>query len=151
MFKATALAVSLLAAAVAATPQSGLPVVVLHAPKADLRLELATTDAQLERGLMYRTAIAPHTGMLFVFQTDSPVEFWMKNTLVPLDMIFVAANGTVRKIYTDVPPPAPGAPDQEIPLEPGVAKYVIELGAGEAQRDGITEGVRLVVPGAAHA
>jgi uncharacterized protein len=150
VFKAI-LAIAGLTAAVAATAPSGLPVVVVHAPKADLHLEVARTDPEMERGLMYRTAIAPHTGMLFVFQTDAPVEFWMKNTLVPLDMIFIAADGTVRKIYAGVPAPAPNVPDEKIPREPGVAKYVIELGAGEAQRDGIVRGVRLVVPDAAHA
>lgn len=150
MFRTAILAIAVFATAVAANAPS-LPVVVVHAPKADLHLEVARTDPEMERGLMYRTAIAPHTGMLFVFQTDAPVEFWMKNTLVPLDMIFIAADGTVRKIYAGVPAPAPNVSDEKIPREPGVAKYVIELGAGEAQRDGITEGVRLVVPGTAHA
>ncbi|HEY1655198.1 MAG TPA: DUF192 domain-containing protein [Candidatus Tumulicola sp.] len=140
-----------LAPAIATTAPSGLPVVVVHAPSADLHLEVARTPADQERGLMNRTAIAPHTGMLFVFERDDAVEFWMKNTLVPLDMIFIGSDGAVRKIYANVPAPLPSLPDERIPREPGVAKYVIELGAGEAARDGITQGSRLVIPDLARA
>ena len=93
-----------------------------------------------------RTAIAPHTGMLFVFDRDGAVRFWMKDTLMPLDMVFIGSDGTVRKVYANVPTVSPALPDAEIPLEPGVAKYVIELGAGEAARDGIVEGLRLAIP-----
>jgi uncharacterized membrane protein (UPF0127 family) len=130
---------------VAAGAAPALPVVVVQAPKADLRLEVATTPTQQERGLMGRTAIPPGSGMLFVFDSDAPVEFWMKNTLVPLDMIFVAADGTVRTVYRSVAPAPAALADAKIPREAGVAKYVIELGAGEAQRAGIGTGVRLII------
>ncbi len=60
-------------------------------------------EAQREHGLMDRTAVAPHTGMIFVFDRDDAVAFWMKNTLVPLDMIFVGADGTVRRVSANVP------------------------------------------------
>ena len=117
--------------------------VVVHAPKADLRLELALTDAAREHGLMDRTTIAPHTGMIFVFAQDAPVSFWMKETLVPLDMIFIAADGRVRRVYANVPVVDPKLPDAAIPTEGGDAKYVIELPAGEAEADGIVAGTRL--------
>ncbi|MBV8372171.1 MAG: DUF192 domain-containing protein [Candidatus Eremiobacteraeota bacterium] len=123
-----------------------LPVVVVAAPKAQLRLEVATTPAQQERGLMGRTSLAPQAGMLFVFERDGPVAFWMKNTLLPLDMIFVAADGTVRSVIADVATVPANLPDAQIPLEKGVAKYVIELGAGEAVRDGIAPRTRLNIP-----
>ncbi len=123
-----------------------MPVVVVHAPNADLRLEVAITPAQQERGLMGRTSMAPHAGMLFVFDRDESVEFWMKNTLIPLDMVFVGADGKVRRVFANVATVPPALPDDEIPREPGTAKYVIELGANEAQRDGIGTGVRLVIP-----
>jgi hypothetical protein len=116
---------------------------VVRAPKADLTLEVARTEAQRERGLMDRTAIPSHTGMIFVFERDETVAFWMKNTLVPLDMIFVAANGTVRRVFADVPVVARTLPDAQIPQESADAKYVIELAAGEAARDGIAAGVKL--------
>jgi uncharacterized membrane protein (UPF0127 family) len=122
---------------------AALAVVVLHAPKADLRLEVAQTDAQREYGLMNRTTLAPHTGMIFVFPHDGDVAFWMKDTLVPLDMVFVGADGTVRLVDAGVKTVPAGTPDSSIPLEKGTAKYVIELPAGEAARDGILVGSRL--------
>lgn len=122
-----------------------LPTIVVHAPRADLSLEVARTESQRERGLMGRTEVSPHTGMIFVFASDAPVAFWMKDTLVPLDMIFVAADGTVRRVFADVPVVARSLPDENIPREAAVAKYVIELQAGEAAKDGIAAGVKLVL------
>lgn len=122
---------------------AALPTVVVHAPHADLTLEVARTDAQREYGLMNRTQIAPHTGMIFVFGGDAPVAFWMKDTLVPLDMLFVAADGTVRRVFANVAVVSRSLPDADIPRESDVAKYVIELPAGEAAKDGIAPGVRL--------
>lgn len=129
-----------------------LAAVVVHAPKADLRLDVARTDAQREYGLMNRKSLPSHTGMIFVFPQDDNVAFWMKDTLVPLDMVFVGADGTVRLVDANVPTVPPSLPDAQIPLERGAAKYVIELPAGEASLDGIVTGVRLNladVPGAA--
>ncbi len=124
---------------------SVLSTIVVHAPRADLTLEVARSETQREHGLMDRTTIPLHTGMIFVFERDEPVEFWMKNTLVPLDMIFVAADGTVRRVFANVPVVAPTMPDDEIPREGAGAKYVIELRAGEAARDGIAQGIKLDV------
>jgi uncharacterized protein len=124
-----------------------LPIVVVYAPRAELTLEVARTEAQREHGLMDRTAIPPHTGMIFVFDRDEPVEFWMKETLVPLDMIFIAADGTVRRVFSNVPVVAPTMEDDSIPREGGVAKYVIELRAGEASQDGISQGIKLDLRG----
>lgn len=124
-----------------------LPTVVVHAPKAELTLEVARTAAQREHGLMNRTELAPHTGMIFVFERDEFVNFWMKNTLLPLDMIFIAADGKVRRVYANVPVLHPQPSDTQIPLEGAQAKYVIELGAGEAAKDGIVDGIKLDVRG----
>jgi uncharacterized membrane protein (UPF0127 family) len=71
----------------------------------------------------------------------------MKNTLVPLDMIFVGADGTVRRVYANVPVLHPQPSDDRIPLEGARAKFVIELPAGEAAKDGIVEGVKLDLHG----
>jgi len=122
-----------------------LPAVTVQAPKARLSLEIARTDAQRERGLMYRTQLAPHTGMIFVFARDEFVNFWMKNTLIPLDMIFIGADGTVRRVFGNVPVLHSQSSDDKIPLEGAQAKYVIELPAGEAAADGIARGTRLDV------
>jgi uncharacterized membrane protein (UPF0127 family) len=124
-----------------------LPTIVVHAPKADLALEAARTGSQREHGLMNRTELAPHTGMIFVFERDEFVNFWMKNTLLPLDMIFIGADGTVRRVYSNVPVLHPQPSDEQIPLEGAQAKYVIELGAGEAAKDGIIAGVKLDLRG----
>lgn len=128
---------------VAALVALGLPTIVVHAPRADLTLEVARSEAQREHGLMDRTEIAPHTGMIFVFDRDDFVDFWMKDTLVPLDMVFVAGDGTVRRVFSNVPVVSPTLPDGEIPREGSDAKYVIELSAGEAGQDGIAQGVEL--------
>jgi uncharacterized protein len=122
---------------------SALATIVVHAPKADLTLEVARTESQREHGLMDRRVVSPHTGMLFVFERDESIDFWMKDTLVPLDMIFVAADGTVRRVFSNVRVVAPTLPDEQIPREGAQAKYVIELAAGEASADGIAAGVKL--------
>lgn len=127
---------------------SALATIVVHAPKADLTLEVARTESQREHGLMDRHVVSPHTGMLFVFERDENVDFWMKDTLVPLDMIFVAADGTVRRVFSNVRVVAPALPDEQIPREGAQAKYVIELAAGEASADGIAAGVKLDLRGA---
>jgi len=125
---------------------SALATIDVHAPKATLHLEVADTDTTRERGLMDRTALPPHHGMLFVFDQDGPVDFWMKDTLLPLDMVFVGTDGTVRTVAAKVPVVPLDTPDDNIPHRRGEARYVIELAAGEAARDGIVPGIHL--PGA---
>ena len=129
-----------------ATLLAALCTVQVTAPKATLTLEVAKTAQQREYGLMNRTSLAPHTGMLFVFDKDGDEMFWMKDTLLSLDMIFVGADGKVRQIYANVPVVDPKLPDDQIPLEGGQAKYVIELSAGEAAADGIISGSVLRIP-----
>ena len=124
-------------------PVASLPPLAVRAPKAALTLEIANDEASRERGLMNRTSMPVHRGMLFVFDSDGPVEFWMKDTLIPLDMVFVGADGSVRRVFASVPVVAPSLPDEQIPREDGAAKYVIELNAGEAAQDGIVKGTKL--------
>ena len=133
-----------LAATLAAQPApSAQPLLTVKAPQATLSLEVADTAAKQMRGLMYRTELRPHTGMIFVFASDDVVEFWMKNTLIPLDMVFVAADGRVRLVSANVPATTPNTPDEKIPRVLGRAKYVLELPAGEAARDGLQTGTEL--------
>ncbi len=127
------------------TPQlpHALPSTIVRAPKATLSLEVAADEADREHGLMDRTVLPAHTGMLFVFDSDDLQSFWMKDTLVPLDMVFIGADGVVRKVFAGVPVVAPDLPDGEIPLETARAKYVIELPSGEAARDGRAAGTKV--------
>ena len=111
---------------------AALATIVVHAPKVDLTLETARTEPAREQGLMDRAVLAPHTGMLFVFERDERVDFWMKDTLVPLDMIFIAGDGTVRRVFSNVPVVAPTLPDEQIPREGAPAKYVIETAGGRS-------------------
>lgn len=117
-----------------------LPTIVAHAPAADLTLQVARTERQRETGLMSVRSLAEHTGMVFVFPGDEAVAFWMKDTLIPLDMVFVGPDGVVRGVASRVPIVPPTMPDENIPLERGTAKYVIELSSGEAAQDGIVPG-----------
>lgn len=120
---------------------------VVTAPKATLRLAVADTDARREHGLMGVRAVPAGEGMLFAFpQDDALQEFWMKDTVTPLDMIFVRRDGVVTAVAADVPATKAGTPDNRIARRRGVGKYVIELGAGGAKRAGIEPGVRLPIP-----
>jgi uncharacterized protein len=135
---------AVLLAAVAPSPAPPTPApITVHAPKALLTLEVARTEAEREHGLMNRTSLAPHTGMVFVFDQDAPVEFWMKNTLIPLDMVFVGADGVVRDVAVNVPVVPSDTPDDKIPRRDGTALFVLELPAKEAAKDGIVTGTHL--------
>ena len=133
---------ALILAAAMSAPQH-LPTIVLVAPKAKITLQVARTEDQRETGLMHVTKLPAHTGMVFVFDQDLPVQFWMKDTLVPLDMVFVGGDGIVRDVFEDVPSTKPDTPDEKIPRRDGKAMYVIELPAFEAAKDGIAPGVML--------
>jgi uncharacterized membrane protein (UPF0127 family) len=143
MFEALAAAIVLAVTPTALpTPQS-LAAVTVHAPGAALHLQVARTEPQRERGLMSVRHLPPHTGMLFVFESDAPVAFWMKDTLIPLDMVFLSPQGVVRTVFARVAVVSAQLPDADIPLEQGTAKYVIELPAGEAQQDGLHPGAHI--------
>jgi uncharacterized protein len=135
----------LLAAAVATPAPQQLPTIDVQAPKATLHLQVAATEEQRELGLMSVTNLPVHTGMIFVFDQDGPVDFWMKDTFIPLDMVFVGADGRVRSVAAKVPSTQADTPDDQIPRRHGDAKYVIELPAGDASKDGITNGARLII------
>ncbi len=127
----------LFAAAISLSPPMH---VTLHAPHALLHLEVAATETTREYGLMNRTFLAPHTGMLFVFERDAEVTFWMKDTLVPLDMVFLSGSGRVRSVAAGVPASTADMPDAQIARRRAKARYVLELPAGEARRDGLRPG-----------
>jgi uncharacterized protein len=129
------------------TAQSANPVPVhVRAPAEVLELRVADTVSKREYGLMCVRALPARTGMIFVFPDgDNFRDFWMKNTLIPLDMVFVSKNGLVNDVRANVPATKVDTPDDKIPHRDGTGSYVIELGAGEAARAGITKGAMLDV------
>lgn len=106
-------------------------------------LEVARTPKQQQMGLMYRTSLADNRGMLFPFNPPQPVSFWMKNTKIPLDMIFIR-EGRVQAIAANVPPcvsdPCPSYGPQNAIIE-----YVLELRGGRAAELGLKTGDRITL------
>jgi uncharacterized membrane protein (UPF0127 family) len=135
------------AASACVTAQTANPVLVrVGAPAAALELRIADTPSRREYGLMCVRSLPPHTGMIFVFTDgDNFRDFWMKNTLIPLDMVFVSKNGKVNDVRANVPATRVDTPDEKIPHRDGTGSYVIELAAGEAARAGIKPGTVLDV------
>ncbi|NEU12210.1 DUF192 domain-containing protein [Methylobacterium sp. BTF04] len=98
-------------------------------------VEVMRTDADRSRGLMFRRSMAPEHGMLFDFAAVAPVAMWMKNTYLPLDMVFIRANGTIVRVAADTEPLS----TKVIPSGEPVLS-VLELNAGTAARLGIRSG-----------
>lgn len=92
-------------------------------------VEIADTDAKRAEGLMFRTQMAPDHGMLFDFKRQEPVWFWMKNTYLPLDMIFITADGTVLSIAENTTPLSEATVGSGGPV-----RFVFEVLAGTAKR-----------------
>jgi uncharacterized protein len=102
--------------------------------------EVAHTNEERSRGLSGRTSLPDGQGMWFVFDTDGLWGFWMKDTLIPLDMLWVAEDGTIVTIAHNV---APGSfPRAYKPTRP--ARYVLELPGGYAAKQGIAEGDKVI-------
>jgi uncharacterized protein len=108
---------------------------------ASVTAELALTDAERAKGLMFRTKLLADQGMLFVFDQEGLHAFWMKNTLIPLDMLWLDPDRRVVHIERDVPPCKADPCPSYGPARP--ALYVLELEAGAAARLGLKAGDRL--------
>jgi uncharacterized protein len=125
-----------------ATPLATLP------DGASVELELALTADEISRGLMFRPSLPANRGMLFLFEETRYPTFWMKNTLVALDMVFLDEVGGVVQVEADAQPCAAEPCPQYTTRRP--ARAVLELPAGSARRHGLAEGssIRFVaVPG----
>jgi uncharacterized membrane protein (UPF0127 family) len=98
-------------------------------------IEIADTEDERNRGLMYRTYMAPDAGMLFVYDREQSVAFWMKNTVLPLDLVFIRADGTVFDV-------ALGAVPYSLDSIPsgGPVLAVLEVNAGIANQIGLRRG-----------
>jgi uncharacterized protein len=119
----------------------------LRTARVTLHLAVADDEARREHGLMKVAYVPAGQGMLFAFPDgDQRRSFWMKDTITPLDMVFVNGDGTITSIAANVPATAPGTSDDKLARRDGVGRYVIELGAGETARLGIAAGERLSIP-----
>jgi uncharacterized membrane protein (UPF0127 family) len=117
--------------AAAVHPQSGLRVIPLTVTSAgkrhSFRVEVAATPEQQARGLMFRTSMAPDEGMIFPMDPPRGASFWMRNTVIPLDLLFIAADGRILNIAANA------MPYDESPLPSiGPVKAVLELNGGRA-------------------
>lgn len=103
-------------------------------------IEVAANDRERAAGLMYRTEMADRHGMLFVFETTREVGFWMRNTPMALDLVFIGEDGVIRDIL-------PGEPYSTATISPGVpVRFVLEVKQGRAQADGMAAGDRVRHP-----
>jgi len=100
-----------------------------------VRAEIVDTPPAVERGLMFRESLAPNEGMLFVFEQTGVYPFWMKNTLIPLDMVFIAADGTVRHVHANAVPLSTDTVPSRFPV-----RAVLEINGGSAALLGIKPG-----------
>ena len=121
-------------------------VLEVRARRTTLRLAVAATEAQREHGLMNVPFVPAGQGMLFAFPGGDELRgFWMKDTITPLDMVFVRGDGVITMIAENVPATAPNTPENKIARRQAVAKYVIELGARESERIGLEPGMQLYI------
>ena len=107
---------------------------------AALSAEIAADDASRERGLMFRESLADGKGMLFVFESDRRLAFWMKNTLVPLSIAYISSDGRITEIL-DMSPGSLAAVESRRSV-----RYALEVPRGWFSRVGVAEGDRLEIP-----
>lgn len=101
-------------------------------------VEIAVSEAERERGLMHRTSLPKDHGMLFAFDHPQRVWFWMRNTEIPLDMLFIRANGVVETVHANA------VPEDWTPISGGAdIQYVLEIGGGVAKASGISAGATI--------
>jgi uncharacterized protein len=145
VFKATLVPIWLVACVAMATWVSAAQVqnleIVTQSGVHVFSVELATTDEERERGLMFRKELPDGRGMLFDFKADRDVAMWMKNTLISLDMIFIRSDGRISNIAESTEPMS----TRIIPSR-GEVRAVLEVAGGTAKRLGIQVGDRVAHP-----
>jgi hypothetical protein len=120
--------------------QKELPTVELRSGAVTVVAELARTPEEQATGLMFRKSLADGRGMLFVYEDDRRLSFWMKNTLIPLSIAYLAADGTIREIY-DMEP-------QSLKAVGSIrsVRYALEVPQGWFARVGLAVGDRFEIP-----
>ena len=124
-------------------PNSGLPTVDMRIGSETYTLEVANTDATRQRGLMERDAMPADHGMIFVFGETRELTFWMKNTRIALEILYLDEAGRVVSIHEMKPY------DRSSVSSDGPAKYAIELNLGQVKKAGVKPGDVLQIPASA--
>jgi uncharacterized membrane protein (UPF0127 family) len=129
----------------AATPVSMPMAATVDIGDASFEVEVARTPAERAKGLSGRESMAPGAGMLFVFASGRTSSFWMKGMEIALDFVWIGERCTVVATDLEVPPPALGTPDEQLPfyVSANPAAYTLEVNAGEVDRLGIEVGDRV--------
>jgi len=125
----------------AGKPQSGLATATLRSGAAEIVVELAVSPEEQEIGLMHRTELADGRGMLFVYAEDRRLAFWMKNTLIPLSIAYIASDGTIREVR-DMEPLSLAPVESE-----RYVRYALEAPLGWFDRAGLAPGDRFDLSG----
>ncbi len=121
--------------------QSGLPLAMMQVGEEQVKVELAESDEAQIRGLMERRILPRNMGMLFLFKEEKPRSFWMKNTKIPLDIIYIDGEGVIVDIVYAEPclaNPCPSYPSRK------PAQYVLEINGGLAEEFGVKVGDSLI-------
>ncbi len=121
-------------------PNPPLKTVELRSGGVSVLAEVAASPEERERGLMFRSALPEGRGMLFVFETDERLAFWMKNTTIPLSLAYLAADGTIREIR-DLEPLSLAPVQSERSV-----RYALEVPRGWFERAGLKPGDRFDIP-----
>ena len=125
---------------------AGTGTIVLKTATGDhsFNIEVMVTDQERALGLMFRRSLPENSGMLFIYDPPQQATMWMKNTFIPLDMVFIDPDSRVRRIESHAEPFS----ETLIPSE-GEVVAVLELNAGEAEKIGLKQGDKVVYPGLA--
>ena len=140
----------MLAFAMLAAPASGIAAgtgtLVLKTATGDhaFNIEVMATDQERALGLMFRRSLPENSGMLFIYDPPQPATMWMKNTLIPLDMVFISSDARVHRIELNAEPFS----ETLIPSD-GDVVGVLELNGGEAGKIGLRRGDKVIYPGLA--
>jgi uncharacterized membrane protein (UPF0127 family) len=148
VLKQAVFAAFLLAAGVAAPPlgaQTAGPreelTVETKAGSREFQVEIADDERERALGLMFRRAMGEDEGMLFDFGREEPAAFWMRNTYIPLDMLFIKSDGTIESIAKQTTPLS----DKSVPSK-GPVRYVLEINGGMSDELGIHPGDQITGP-----
>ena len=108
-----------------------------------LQARVADTPAKQEKGLMFVTKLPENEGMIFVFPQETEQLFWMKNTLIDLDMVFIDSAKRVTWVEAEVPHSYTYTPDDQVAYAAGWGQYVLEIGSKVAAKHGVVPGTKL--------